>query len=44
MRLRRPTLLTIVDRARTRFEHQWEIRRDQGLREFAEAEADAGIP
>ena len=32
------------ERAKTRFEHQWEIRRDQGLREFAEAEADAGIP
>jgi hypothetical protein len=33
-----------TERAKTRFEHQWEIRRDQGLREFAEAEADAGIP
>ena len=30
-----------TERAKTRFKHQWEIRRDQGLREFAEA--DAGI-
>jgi hypothetical protein len=33
-----------TERAKTRFEHQWEIRRDQRLRELAEAEADAGIP
>jgi hypothetical protein len=26
-----------IERAKTRFEHQWEIRRAQGLREFAEA-------
>ena len=26
-----------TERAKTQFEHQWEIRRAQGLREFAEA-------
>ena len=32
------------ERAKTRFEHQCEIRWDQGLREFTEAEAGGGIP
>ena len=29
-----------TERAKTRFEHQWEIRQAQGLREFTEAEAE----
>jgi TnpA family transposase len=29
-----------TERAKTRFDHQWEIRRAGGLREFAEAEAE----
>jgi hypothetical protein len=29
-----------TERAKTRFEHQWEIRPASGLREFAEAEAE----
>ena len=29
-----------TERDKTRFDHQWEIRRDCGLREFADAEAE----
>ena len=32
-----------TERAKARSEHRWEIRQAQGLREFAEAETDAGI-
>jgi hypothetical protein len=33
-----------TERAKTRSEHQWEIRQAQGLREFAEAEAGCWHP
>ena len=33
-----------TERAKTRFEHHWEIRQAQGLREFAGAEAGCWHP